>query len=66
MKKIIEYRINTSIETAQGIADYSHTEVEDNDKNWDDHWLVSNGEYVIHDENQHHIYLLRRADYHGN
>lgn len=55
-----ENRIQTTIHTLQGIASYSHTEVEDENKNWDDHWLTSNGEYVIHVKPHHHVYLLDR------
>lgn len=62
MKEEINSKINTTIVTSQGIADYSHTEVEDSNENWDDHWLTSNGEFVIHEDKYHHIYLLRRAD----
>ena len=62
MKKDIDSKINTTIGTVQGIADYSHTEIEDKNENWDDHWLTSNGEYVIHEGTHHHIYLLRRTD----
>ena len=61
MARIIdENRIQTTIQTVQGIASYSHTEVENKNEKWDDHWQTSNGEYVIHENINHHIYLLNR------
>ena len=52
----------TTINTSQGIAAYSHSEIEDKNERWDDHWLTTNGEYVIHEGTQHHVYLLNRSD----
>jgi len=59
-RDIIENRECTTINTVQGVADYSHTEVEKNGR-WDNHYLASNGEYVIHEGQNHHVYLLRRS-----
>ena len=61
-RTIIEDLEETTINTSQGIAAYSHSEIEDKDERWDDHWLIANGEYVIHDGAHHHVYLLNRSD----
>ena len=52
-------KVGTSINTISGKATYSHTEIEDQKENWDDHWTTKNGEYVIHAENQHHVYIVK-------
>lgn len=49
--------IGKTIDTAWGQAVYHHTEVEENGK-WDDHWLMKNGEFVIHNGDEHDVYLL--------
>ena len=60
-RTIIEDLEGTTIRTMQGTAAYSHTEIGDKD-GWDNHWLIANGEYVIHEGPQHHVYLLNRND----
>ena len=58
---ILPNKEQTTIETIQGRASYSHTEREDLEGNWDDHWETRNGEFVIHQgTNDHHVYLLDR------
>lgn len=58
---MFDSKINTTIGTARGIADYSHSEIEDENGKWDDHWEMSHGEYVIHEgPESHHVYLIRR------
>ena len=54
--------IYCTIRTAQGEALYSHTEVEDKNGNWNDEWLVSNGEWVIHDGKQHHVFIVPKKE----
>lgn len=55
-------KVGTKIDTAWGKALYSHTEVEDKNGNWDDHWKVSDGEYVVHCIEQHHIFLIMKPE----
>ncbi len=58
---IFNSKINTTIRTVRGIADYSHSEIEDENGKWDDYWEMSHGEYVIHEgHGSHHVYLIRR------
>lgn len=52
-------RFGTSMSTISGEAFYSHTEVEDDNENWNDVWCTINGEYVRHEGNKHHIYIVR-------
>ena len=61
-RTIIEDLEGTTINTSQGTAAYSHSEIEDKNNRWDDHWLTTNGEYVIHEDPEHHVYLLNRSD----
>lgn len=57
---VFSEKVNTSINTIQGIADYSHSEVEDENGKWDDQWQTTRGEYVIHEGPQsHHVYFVR-------
>jgi len=57
MKLINPDKVSTTINTIKGIAKYSHTEIEDQNERWDDHWQTNNGELVIHEGNNHHVYL---------
>lgn len=59
-RTIIENLEGTTINMSAGTAAYSHSEIEDINEQWDDHWLTVNGEYVIHEGQQHHVYLLNR------
>ena len=52
-------RFGTSMNTISGEAFYSHTEVEDGNGNWNDVWCTINGEYVRHEGNKHHVYIVR-------
>lgn len=47
-----------TIGTMNGDATYLQTEIEDENGRWDDHWLMSNGEFVIHDGREHHVYVV--------
>jgi len=47
------------INTFKGRAYYSHTEVETKHGNWNDRWLMSAGEFVIHEGKKHHVYKIR-------
>ncbi len=47
------------IQTINGEALYSHTETEDENGSWNDNWSTKNGEFVIHDGNQHHVYIVK-------
>lgn len=49
-----------TIRVAGGIADFSHTEIENEAGRWDDHWQTKHGEYVIHKGKKHHVYKQRR------
>jgi len=53
--------INTTINTIQGEALYSHTEIEDENGRWNDNWYTTSEEYVIHEGSNHHVYIVQRA-----
>lgn len=53
-----EPKIGSIINTIGGIAEYSHTEIEDINESWDDHWSTTRGEYVLHDVAEHHVYKV--------
>lgn len=48
--------VRKTINTAQGTAYYLHTEVEGPRGGWDDHWKTTSGYWVIHRDNEHHVY----------
>lgn len=58
MHKKIPEMVGTTINTIKGEALYSHTELEDKNGNWYDNWYTSAGEYVIHDGDEHHVYIV--------
>lgn len=58
MKQTQNKKIGKTINTAMGEAVYSHTEVEDSQERWDDHWKFSAGEFVIHNGEEHDVFLL--------
>ena len=60
-KEVIE-KMEQEILTAQGEADYSHTEEENEQGRWNDNWETTHGEYVIHQGRKHHIYIVRRIE----
>lgn len=59
VKVELEEMNGSTIETILGEMIYSHTEIEDENGNWNDHWSTENGEYVIHGSKRHHVYVLR-------
>ena len=48
--------VRKTISAGGGTAYYLHTEVEGPRGGWDDHWKTSNGYWVIHRGNEHHVY----------
>jgi len=58
MKQEILENVKTYIETANGIASYVCTEIEDENELWNDDYNVRDGYYIIHKGNQHHVYKL--------
>jgi uncharacterized protein YeeX (DUF496 family) len=61
-KKRFEYldNINKTISTISGEAEYVGTEFEDDYGDWHDDYSVKDGYYVIHGDNRHHVYKLKR------
>ena len=59
MNTIIPELVDTTIKTVSGTAKYLHTEVEDDNGNWNDNWWNTNGEYVRHEGRKHHVYIVR-------
>jgi predicted transcriptional regulator len=49
--------VPTTIQTMDGMAHYVGTEIEHNGR-WNQSYVVSAGEYVIHDGTNHHIYII--------
>jgi hypothetical protein len=47
------------IHTFMGKAYYSHTETENKYGSWNDRWQTIHGEFVIHEGNKHHVYLIK-------
>jgi len=46
------------IDTIAGRAYFYKTITEDKYGNWDDHWSSLAGEFVIHEGNKHHVYII--------
>lgn len=55
--KIIDEKVGTTIWACGMECKYHHTEVEDKNEQWDNHWLLKNGEAVIHRGNEHDVYI---------
>lgn len=58
--KTFEHMIDTSINTIRGEAFYTHTEIEDANGRWYDNYHTSDGAYLIHCGNYHHVYIVRK------
>ena len=46
-----------SIDTFKGKAYFLKTCTENKYGNWDQHWSMSAGEFVIHEGKKHHVYI---------
>lgn len=58
--KTFEHMIGTSINTISGEAFYTHTEIEDTNGRWNDNYFTSDGAYLMHSGNCHHVYIVRK------
>lgn len=48
--------VKKQINTADGVADYQGTEIENEYGKWNDSYQTKHGEWVIHEGKKHHIY----------
>lgn len=56
--EIIPEMVDTTIDTMHGKAKYVRTEFEDAEGNFYDDYFSSDGYYLIHDGNKHHVYKV--------
>jgi len=59
-RKIRGRCVKPYIDTMDGRAQYMKTEVENAYGNWNDNYYISRGEYVIHEGQKHHVYVVKR------
>jgi hypothetical protein len=56
MFKKFKILLNSTIRTADGEKHYYGTEIEDDNGDWDDHYAISDGFWVVHNGKYHDIY----------
>jgi hypothetical protein len=52
----------SSINTANGVAYFLRTEVENANGRWNDSYTTASGYWVIHKGNKHHVYTLNKSE----